>query len=380
MTAVQAPVIPIVADLIRRHPGTISLGQGVVYYGPPPEAEAKVAEFLRTPEVHKYKPVFGIPQLTEAFAKKLQAENGIDAGADAVLFATAGSNLAFAAAILAIADPGDEVILQAPYYFNHEMAVMMANAVPVLAWTDERHQLDIENIRAAITSKTRAIVTISPNNPTGAVYPESQLRAVNALCAERGLWHIHDEAYEYFVYDGVRHFSPASVSGSAGHTISLFSLSKAYGFASWRVGFALLPRVLAESMNKALDTLQICAPVVSQYAAVGALEAGFGYCREKMRETAKARAHVLDALNALGEKVEVPPAQGAFYFLIRPRSKMESMKIVEHLISRHGVAVIPGVGFGLRDRCALRISYGSLTAATAAEGMGRLVAGLKEIL
>ncbi len=376
----QTPIIPVVADLIRRHPGTISLGQGVVYYGPPPQAEQKIAEFFRTPEIHKYKPVHGIPELASAFKEKLRAENQIRVGNERALFVTAGSNLAFASAIFAITDPGDEVIVQSPYYFNHEMAITMANARPVLARTLDNYQLDIDAIRAAITPKTKAVVTISPNNPTGAVYPESDLRAVNALCAERGLYHIHDEAYEYFVFDDARHFSPASENGTEEHTISLFSLSKAYGFASWRIGFALVPSGLRESMNKILDTLQICAPVIAQYAAIGCLEAGAAYCRQKLEETMRVRQLVLEALSQFGDAVIVPEARGAFYFLIRPRTKMEPMEIVEQLVSKNRVAVVPGTAFGLDDRCALRVSYGSLTTETAREGLRRLTDGLSKIL
>jgi aspartate/methionine/tyrosine aminotransferase len=380
MEAVQTPIIPIVADLIRRHPGTISLGQGVVYYGPPPQAGQKIAEFFRTPEIHKYKPVHGIPELTSAFAEKLRAENQIEIGPSRAIFVTAGSNLAFGSAIFAITDPGDEVILQSPYYFNHEMAITMANARPVLAPTLDDYQLDLSAIRAAITPKTKAIVTISPNNPTGAVYPEKDLRAVNALCAERGIYHIHDEAYEYFVYDGAEHFSPGSISGAEEHTLSLFSLSKAYGFASWRVGFALVPAGLRESMNKILDTFQICAPVISQFAAVGCLEAGAAYCRDKQGETIRVRKQVKEALSQFGDSIVVPEAGGAFYFLIRPRTKLKPMEIVEQLVSKNRVAVVPGTAFGLEERCALRVSYGSLTTDTAREGLQRLADGLSKIV
>jgi aspartate/methionine/tyrosine aminotransferase len=380
MEAVQAPIIPVVADLIRRHPGTISLGQGVAYYGPPPQAEQKIAEFFRKPEIHKYKPVHGIPELADAFTEKLRTENQITVGNERALFVTAGSNLAFASAVFAITDPGDEVILQSPYYFNHEMAITMASARPVSVRTLDNYQLDLEAIRAAITPKTKAIVTISPNNPTGAVYPESDLRALNALCAQRGIYHIHDEAYEYFIYDGARHFSPASMNGTEALTISLFSLSKAYGFASWRVGFALVPDGLRESMNKILDTLQICAPVVAQFAAVGCLEAGATYCRQKLEETVRVRKLALDILSQFGEALVVPEARGAFYFLIRPRTNLNPMEIVEQLVSKNRVAVVPGTAFGLENRCALRISYGSLTTETAPEGLQRLAAGLSKVL
>ena len=372
----QTPIIPIVADLIRRHTGTISLGQGVVYYDPPPQVHERIAEFFRTADSHKYKPVAGIPALINAFIEKLRDENNVIVRPEQTVYVTAGSNLAFAAAVLAISDPGHEVILQTPYYFNHEMAITMANARPVLVPTLPNYQLNLDAIRRAITPKTRAIVTISPNNPTGAVYPEGDLREVNFLCSKFGLYHIHDEAYEYFVYDGAKHFSPASISGSAPYTISLFSLSKAYGFASWRVGLGVFPVSMISSINKILDTLQICAPVISQYAALGALEAGVAYCREKQAEIIAVRKMFLEALAGLSDVIEVPEARGAFYFLVRPRLKTPPMRIVERLIKDHGIAIIPGDAFGL-ETPALRISYGALTRETAGEGLRRLTEGLR---
>src|SRR6266446_1806483 len=221
MQAVQSPIIPVVAELIRNFPGTISLGQGVVSYGPPKEAIDGLAGFLADPENHKYKPVQGLPILLEALEEKLEVENGIRLGPANRLLVTAGGNMAFMNAVLAITDPGDEIILQTPYYFNHEMAVTMASCRPVLVETDDNYQLRPEAIRQAITSKTRAVVTISPNNPTGAVYSEAALREVNQICRERGVYHISDEAYENFTYNRARHFSPGSMPESEAHTISL---------------------------------------------------------------------------------------------------------------------------------------------------------------
>jgi aspartate/methionine/tyrosine aminotransferase len=318
--------------------------------------------------------------LLDAFEEKLRDENGIHLGAESRLVITAGGNMAFMNAILAIADPGDEVILQTPYYFNHEMAVTMASCRPVLVPTDANYQLQPEAIRAAFTPKTRAIVTVSPNNPTGAVYPEAALRAVNDLCRERGLYHIHDEAYEYFVYDGAKHFSPGSLSGAGAHTISLYSLSKAYGFASWRIGAMVIPEHLLTAVRKIQDTIVICAPVISQYAAIGALQAGAQYCLEKLKGIAENRGLVRGELASLGPRCEVPPADGAFYFLLRLKTTADPMQLTERLIREHRVAVIPGTTFGLNDGCHLRIAYGALRKDTATEGIGRLVEGLKKML
>lgn len=383
LQAVTTPIIPVIADLIRANPGTISLGQGVVNYGPPPEAAAEISRFLAEPENNKYQGASGIPALLEALSEKLATENGVAAGPGhrARLMVTAGGNQAFFNVALAILDPGDEVILPVPYYFNHEMAIVMANARPVPVATDSSYQLDLDAIRAAITLRTRAIVTISPNNPTGAVYPEEALRAVNALCAERGLFHVSDEAYEYFTYDGARPFSPASIDGAAAHTISLYSMSKAYGFASWRIGWMVFPETLEPALRKIQDTVIICPPVVSQYAALGALRAGRAFVQQQVEELAQTRARVKRELSRLAADglAEVPDAAGALYFLLRLNSGLSPLDYAARLIREHRVAVIPGDAFGLTQGCHLRVAYGALQPATATEGVGRLVAGVRAL-
>jgi aspartate/methionine/tyrosine aminotransferase len=380
MQSVQSPIIPVVGELIRENPGTISLGQGVVHYGPPPQAVEHIRKFLARPENHKYQLVAGIPELREAIRAKLAADNHLTVGRDARIFVTAGGNMAFVNAVLAITDPGDEVVLNVPYYFNHEMAVRIADCKSVCVGTDENYQLRPGAIREAIGPRTRAVVTISPNNPTGAVYPETALREVNGICRDRGVYHVHDEAYEYFTYDGARHFSPGSIPGSAGHTLSLFSLSKSYGFASWRIGYMVIPERLFTPIKKIQDTILICPPVISQWAAVGALEVGAQYCRRKLEGIAEVRRIVLDELAAVGDLLTVPPARGAFYFLLRVHAEVDSMELVERLIREHKVAVIPGTTFGIETPCTLRIAYAALRKPTAAEGIGRLVRGLRAIL
>jgi len=282
-------------------------------------------------------------------------------------------------ALLAITDPGDEVILPTPYYFNHEMAVGIADCRAVLVPTDERYQLRVEALAAAVTPRTRAIVTVSPNNPTGAVYPREALERVNGICRKKGIYHISDEAYEYFTYDGARHFSPLSLPESAGHTIGLYSLSKAYGFAAWRIGWMVMPAHLLTAVKKVQDTILICPPVISQHAAVGAMEAGRGYCEAHLAGIAAVREVVRNELESLGRRVETPRADGAFYYLLRAESAMAPMAVVERLIREHGVGVLPGDTFGA-EGCRLRVAYGALTRETAVEGVRRLVRGLKGIL
>lgn len=378
MQSVQSPIIPVIGELIRANPGTISLGQGVAYYGPPPEAIEHIERFLAEPVNHKYKLVQGIPELLELIEQKLEAENGISTEGRRIVV-TAGANMGFVNAVLAITDPGDEIILNLPYYFNHEMAVTIADCKAVCVPTDEGFQLQPAKIAEAITERTRAVVTISPNNPTGAVYSESALRRVNEICRDKSVYHISDEAYEYFTYDGARHFSPGSIEGSGEHTISLFSLSKAYGFASWRIGWMVIPEHLFEPVRKIQDTILICPPVISQWAAVGAMKAGARYCKEKLQTTTEVRRMVLNELRAVKDLVTIPQADGAFYLMLKVHTKMSPMALTQRLIEDHKVAVIPGMTFGLDNTCHLRIAYGALQKQTAAEGIGRLVSGLRSI-
>jgi aspartate/methionine/tyrosine aminotransferase len=376
---VQLPIIPTVAGWIAETPGTISLGQGVAYYGPPPEAAKAIEAFLASPGSHPYKPDAGLPELRAAFEEKLRKENGIDAPFERKIIVTAGANQAFMNAVLAICDPGDEVVLLTPYYFNHEMAIALADCRPVCVPTDENYQPRLDAIEASITPKTRAVVTVSPNNPAGVVYSKETLTEINRLCARRGIYHVSDEAYEYFTYDGAEHFSPGSLGGDE-HTISIYSMSKAYGMASWRVGFLVAPEHLFDDLIKIQDTIIVCGPAISQAAAVEALRVGRAYCEKHLEVIDKVRRQVLSRLSGASDLLTVPASRGAFYFLAKVRTSKDDLRLAKRLVREHRVAVIPGGTFGITNGCFFRIAYGSLEPATAAEGIDRLIGGLREIL
>jgi aspartate/methionine/tyrosine aminotransferase len=383
MDAIQAPIVAVIGDLIRQTPGTISLGQGVVHYGPPPEAIAAAGAAAGAAATHAYQDASGQPALLAAIAEKLRRDNGIaaiDTAHGSRVMVTAGGNMAFTHAVLAITEPGDEVILPVPFYFNHEMAVQMFGCHVILVATDSRYQLDVDAISAAITPRTRAVVTVSPNNPTGAVFPEQRLRELNALCRDRGLYHISDEAYEYFTYGSASHVSPGSFAGAEGHTISLYSLSKTYGMAGWRIGYLVYPERLADAMAKVQDTILICPPVISQIAAAAAMAGGPGYCRQYVAALADVRQVAFAELGSLEPLCTLPPADGAFYCCLRVNRAVDPMRLAERLIREHKVAVIPGTAFGLTNGCYFRVAYGALEKATVAEGIGRLVTGLRSIL
>lgn len=376
---VQAPVIPIIGDLTRATPGAISLGQGIVRYPPPVEVHDAIQRHLRDDAPNAYAAVDGVPDLRTAIEAKLSQENGVHLGSESRLMVTAGANLAFANAALAILDPDDEVILPSPFYFNHEMAIELANARPIPAPTLPDYQLDLNRIQDAISPRTKAIVTVSPNNPTGAVYPDADLRAIDHLCERHGLFHIRDNAYEYFRYRIPATKDSYRTEGAEPHTISLFSLSKSYGFAAWRIGYMVYPKCLEAALRKIQDTLLICPPTLSQVAATAALRVGRGY-PDTQRATIESSRRVFETqLSALRPRVDFQNTDGAFYFLVGLPGQTDDLEFAKRLVTEHGVATLPGSAFGESNGLRLRLSYGAVDSRTAEEGMRRLAQGIQTL-
>jgi aspartate/methionine/tyrosine aminotransferase len=328
----------------------------------------------------------GDPQLLEAIRRDLVDHHGLDLD-DTALLATAGSNMAFHAIAQVILDPGDAVLLPIPWYFNHWMAVQLAGGEPVAV--DAGWIPDPERLEAAITPRTRAIVTISPANPSGVVMPPPVLEAINRLCARRGLFHISDEAYAAFVHGPVPHVSPGRLPGSGAHTVTLHSLSKAYGMAGWRLGYASVPRQLMSGLAQVQDTVLICPPRLLQPAAAAALAAGPAWSAPRIASLAPRRALLHDALAAAvadGLPVAMAAApDGAFYGLLACSTSLDEQVLVERLILEHGVAVLPGGAFGLaagggaglgRGQVLLRLSYGMLDGPDLERALQRLFGGL----
>jgi aspartate/methionine/tyrosine aminotransferase len=384
IAAVDIPVMPEIAALVRDNPGTISLGQGVVNYGPPVQTLAALPGLMSDIGLNKYQAIIGHPALIDALTQKLADENNIHCGSESIVMVTAGSNMAFLNCLLAVGDPGDEFILPTPYYFNQEMAIRMVGCVPVPVPVNDDWSLNVEALAAAVTPRTRAIITVSPNNPTGAVYSKESLTAVNTLCAQKNIYHFSDEAYEYFTYDGAEHFSPASLPEAHRHTISFFSMSKNYGMASWRIGYVVFPADLLDAMNKVQDTNLICAPVVSQMLALEVLKYGRAWVQPKLDALSIVRKNVYESLEALGELIEFPKTQGAFYVLLKlPGLAVgtERLAFNRAMAQRHKVVSVPGFTFGLFDTAKAnyqRLSYGALESVTVDQGVARYVTAVKD--
>ena len=387
LAQVQQPVIPLMGELIAQHPGTLSLGQGMVHWPPPHQALALLQRgFGGHDALQTYGPMAGDPPLREALETWLRSNHKLDLSESALLV-TAGSNMAFNAVTQVLCDPGDELILPVPYYFNHAMAIQLAGGRPVAV--EAGVIPDPERLAAAITPRTRAIVTVSPNNPSGAVIPPHTLAAINELCASRGLLHLCDEAYALFGHGSTPIWSPGSRPGSGRHTVSFGSLSKSHGMAGWRLGWAVVPRGLMAALAKVQDTILICPPRPIQQAALGALEAGADWVHERVAGLSERRRRVLAALqprpSAAHAKSQdglpwrvLGPADGAFYALLQLNAPVSSDRAMKQLIREYGVALVSGSSFGLPQGC-LRLSYGLLSDHDLGTALERLHSGLERI-
>jgi aminotransferase len=302
----------------------------------------------------------GLPELREEIVKKLKRDNGVNATINELLV-TVGAIEGLAAAVLATIDPGDEVILPSPTYSTHIRQVELASGKPVLVplAESENFNLDIPAIRKAITPNTRAIMFCSPNNPTGTVFPEVQLRQIANIALEHGLAIITDEAYEYFVYDDNRHFSLASIPELGNHLISVYTFTKTYAMTGWRIGYIHADEAVITQIKKAHIPLAICAPVVSQYAALAALQ-GSQQCvmdfREHYHRNRDLMCELLDRLSHVFEYVK----PGGSYLMF-PKIKLEegrdSLTFCKKLLNEIQVSTTPGVAFGPTGEGHLRLSF-----------------------
>jgi aminotransferase len=321
--------------------------------------EAAIAA-IRDGRVGGYSEAPGLPRLREAIVRKLQKDNKVVADVAEILV-TVGAIEGLAAAIFAVIDPGDEVLLFPPTYSTHIRQVILASGKPVLVPTIEKDgfRLDFDAIRRAITPKTKAIICCSPNNPTGTVYAENDLRQLAQLSLEHNLMIITDEAYEYFVFDGAKHFSLASIPEMKKHVVSCFTFTKTYAMTGWRIGYVCADMALIPQITKVHIPFAICAPVVSQYAALAALE-GPQDCVAEFREHYRAARNVMcDRLDRLNGVFDYQKPQGSY--LMFPRIRLDegrdSKAFCIRLLQEGKVSTTPGVDFGPSGEGHLRLSF-----------------------
>lgn len=303
----------------------------------------------------KYTPSAGLASLREALARKLFEHNGLPTGADQVVV-TPGSVFALAAAMLAIVDPDDEVLVPDPGWPNYASALQLigARVVPYPLARGAEYLPDLGALRRVVSPGTRAVIVNSPSNPTGAVFPREAVRALADLAAERDLYLISDEVYEEFVFEG-EHISPAAFDRD-GRVVSIFGFSKTYAMTGWRLGYARANPEIADVMARLAEPFVSCPASVAQKAGEAALAGARGDV-ERMREAYRRRRDaVVEILGPEGLLASVP--RGAFYALVDlSRMGTDSMALAGQLLEEQRVATVPGEAFGQSGAGLVRVSF-----------------------
>ncbi len=315
---------------------------------------------IKNGSVGGYSENAGLLKLREEIVRKLNRDNKVEANTSQVLV-TVGAIEGLSAAVMAVIDPGDEVILPSPTYSTHIRIVAIASGKPVLVPTSEEDGfvLDIESVKKAITPRTKAILYCSPSNPTGTVFSEKQLRQIAQIALENNLMVITDEAYEYFVFDEHRHFSIASIPEMKKNVISCYTFTKTYAMTGWRIGYLHADEELIPQITKSHIPFAICAPVVSQYAALGALQ-GSQDCVAKFSEhylsTRNLMCERLDNLNSVFNYQKPGGSYLMFPRILLDEGK-DSTSFCIKLLKKARVSTTPGIAFGPTGQSHLRLSF-----------------------
>jgi aminotransferase len=298
----------------------------------------------------------GSPDLRSAIAEKLRRENGVVADPETEVLVTTGAIQAMAVAFQALLEPGDEVLLPAPTYTNYEgiARLLGAEVARVRLRPEDGFGLDPDALRHAIGPRTRVLVLITPNNPTGAVWPEEVLREAAGIAAEHDLIVIADEIYEKLVYGDARHRSIAALPGMAERTVTINSFSKAYSMTGWRLGYLAAPRAVIDVGVPLVQHSTVCPTSFAQAGAIAALRGPQQPIEDMRREFDRRRRLVMEMLPRM-RGVHCAAPQGAFYAF--PTVEGYDERLADRLLEDTGVAAVPGSAFGDAGAGHLRISY-----------------------
>jgi aspartate aminotransferase len=305
----------------------------------------------------KYTPNAGIPELRQAIADKFAADNGLNYRAGQVVVSN-GAKHACYNAILATCQPGDEVVIPAPYWVSYPDMVRLVGAEPVIVPTSERNgwKMRPEDFENAMTPRTKMLIMNSPGNPTGSVYTREELEAIVSVAAEEDIYVLSDEIYEKLVYDDVKHVSIASLSQEAYDlTITVNGFSKSYAMTGWRLGYLAAPDAVVRAVDSIQSHTSSNPSSFSQYGALAALKGDQQPLADMREEFDMRRNYMFDRLSKISNITAVKP-QGAFYILVNiSQLGLTSQNFADRLLSKANVAVVPGAAFG--DDRTVRFSY-----------------------
>ncbi len=371
----------------------VAAGRPVIGFGagepdfPTPEYIVSAAvDACSDPRWHRYSPAGGLPALKEAIAQKTLRDSGWEIGADQVLV-TNGGKQALYNAFAALLNPGDEVLLPAPYWTTYPESIALAGGVPVEVPTDETtgYRASIEQLEAARTPRTTMLVFVSPSNPTGAVYSPAEVEAIGAWATDNGLWVVTDEIYEHLVYgDAVFSSMPVLVPQLADQCVVINGVAKTYAMTGWRVGWMIGPTDVVKAATNLQSHATSNVANVSQIAALAAVSGDLAAVDEMKVAFDRRRRLIVEALNQI-PGVDCPTPEGAFYVYpsvkgvldtdIRGHRPASSAELAALILDEVEVAVVPGEAFGTPGY--MRLSYAT-SDDKITEGIARIAALLRE--
>jgi aspartate/methionine/tyrosine aminotransferase len=362
----------------------IGFGAGEPDFPTPPAIVEAAIEAARVPRNHRYTPSAGLPELREAVAAKTRRDSGYEVTASQVLVTNGGKQAVYQT-FATIVDPGDEVLLPAPYWTTYPESIGLAGGVVVPVLTDESsgYLATVEQLEAARTPRTKALLFCSPSNPTGAVYPREQVEAIGRWAVEHGIWVVTDEIYEHLTYDGVTAASmPVVVPELAETCVVLNGVAKTYAMTGWRVGWMISPVDVTKAATNLQSHLSSNVANVSQCAALAAVSGPLDAAHE-MREAFDRRRRTIVKLLSEIPGVEVPTPQGAFYAYPSVRSLLgkeirgsvaaTSVELAALVLEHAEVAVVPGEAFGTPGYFRMSYALSDDDLATGVTRMGDLL-------
>jgi aspartate aminotransferase len=319
----------------------------------------------------KYTPASGIPELRQAIADKHKRENGLTYKPSQIIVSCGGKHSCYNV-IMATCEPGDEVIIPAPYWLSYPEMVKLAGATPVILETTDKTEFKLtpERLRAAITPRTRLFILNSPNNPTGSVYTPDEIKALGDVCVEKGILIMSDEIYERLLYDGAIHKSVASFSQAhCEHTIIVHGFAKGWSMTGWRLGWCAAPEPIAKAIDAIQSHSTSNATSFAQKGAVAALTGPQDHLPKWLAEFSRRRGYAWKKLNSI-PGISCVNAKGAFYLFPNiAGTGLKSTEFCARLLEAEKVAAVPGIAFGADDY--LRVSYAT-SMANIEKGLDRI--------
>lgn len=347
-------------ELAKNYDNVINLGIGEPSFNTLPNV-VDAAKRAMENGFTKYTSNAGILELRESICNKLINENGLKGNATENIIVTTGAGEAIMLALLAVTNPGDEVILPDPYWPNYQGQLHLAGAklVSVKCYEEDKFHVKASSILKAINKNTKAVILNSPSNPTGAVMSRKELEEIASIVKENDLVLISDEPYEKFIYDNNVHFSIGSFDGMENNVITINSFSKTYAMTGWRVGYAHGPKEIIQSMVRLQENISSCVNSPSQYACIEALNGPQGHVDEMLKEYNKRRKYIFSEINKIPGLSCIEP-EGAFYAFINIKETgYSSSEFAKLLLREVQVVTTPGDAFGTGGEGYLRISYGT---------------------